>query len=103
MNEGYIPEAKADDDNAQVAGIAILTVIVRGVGALFMLAAPVIGYNFGGIAEKFGFDEGTSEIVGVALLVIGLVDFFVMPQFFKGLLEKRGISTDGNDNSPWPK
>lgn len=49
-------------------------------GAAFLLAAPVIGFNLGGAADPIGLADGTTEkIIGGALLVAGVADFFIVP------------------------
>jgi hypothetical protein len=70
-------------EEAQLAQQKTLIInIVRGAGVMFMLAAPVIGFNLGGIAAGIGFgDPFVQKALGGALIFAGLLDFFVVPQF----------------------
>ena len=61
--------------------------IVKGMGAVFMLGGPAIGFNLGGISSALGFADGYTEIAAGALFfVIGAIDFFVIPKI---LFKKR--------------
>ena len=61
--------------------------IVKGMGAVFMLGGPAIGFNLGGISSALGFADGFIEVVaGIMFFTIGLVDFFVIPKI---IIKKR--------------
>ncbi len=60
--------------------ISVLINTVRIVGAVFMLASVVIGFNAGGLAAAAGVsDETVRWIVGAVLFAAGMIDFFVFP------------------------
>lgn len=64
--------------------MAVAANAVKAAGAILILAAPLIAFNVFGIAEAIGMRDGFIEyVLGAALLVAGLVDFFVVPNILK--------------------
>jgi hypothetical protein len=87
----------SDDKNLRTAqGRALVTNVIRFWGACFMLAAPVLAFNLSNAAGYFGLDGMGGKILGGALLVIGIVDFFVMP----GVLQKASQKKRGTSGGP---
>ncbi|MBL8714321.1 MAG: hypothetical protein JNM12_15625 [Alphaproteobacteria bacterium] len=72
MTQDLTPEQKA-------RGTAMVINIVRGTGAVLMLAGTAVALNIGGIATLVGLGDGLHLIVGVCVGFAGLVDFFVLP------------------------
>ena len=72
MSNELTPEQKA-------RGTAMVISIVRGTGAVLMLAGAAVGFNIGGLATMFGLSADVCAFVGIAIGVAGLVDFFVLP------------------------
>lgn len=72
MTNEPTPEQKAQ-------GIALVVNIVRGTGAVLMLAGTAVALNIGGLASMFGLGDDTKLLVGVCIGIAGLVDFFVLP------------------------
>lgn len=67
------PEEKAKQ-------VSVAANAVKGMGAVLILAAPLIAFNVFGLADAIGMRDGFIEyVLGAALLVAGLVDFFVVP------------------------
>lgn len=81
------PEERAKQ-NALVANC------VKGVGAVFILAAPLVAFNVFGLADLMGLHDGFFEyLMGGLLLVMGLADFFVIAP----ILRRAGLPKDGNN------
>lgn len=72
MTNELTPEQKA-------RGTAMVVNIVRGTGAVLMVAGAAVGFNIGGVSTLLGLGAETYAIVGIAIGVAGLVDFFVLP------------------------
>lgn len=72
MTQDLTPEQKA-------RGTAMVINIVRGTGAVLMLAGTTVALNIGGIATLVGLGNDLHLIVGVCVGFAGLVDFFVLP------------------------
>lgn len=72
MSNQPTPEQKA-------RGTAMVVSIVRGTGAVLMVAGTAVGFNIGGLATMFGLSADVCGFVGIAIGVAGLVDFFVLP------------------------
>ncbi len=66
--------------------------IFRIAGALFILGGMVVGLDAGGLSTKIGFNDGSDgslhQLIGGMFVVMGLVDFFVLPVFFKRMASK---------------
>ena len=66
-----------------------LTLILRLGGALLIVFGMVLGLDLGGFATKFGLNDGTEQsmhqIIGGMIALVGLIDFFALPVFFKRL------------------
>jgi hypothetical protein len=89
----------SDDRNRQAArSMALVTKVMRALGACFMLAAPLLAFDAGGIASRFGLSGMTGKILGGALFVMGLVDFFVMPGVLRQAMQKKSGSPEGTDS-----
>lgn len=69
-----------------------LVLILRIGGAMLILFGLIMGLDLGGLATQFGFNDGTEEsmhqILGGMISVVGLVDFFVLPAYFKRIQDK---------------
>lgn len=76
--------------------VETLTLILRLGGALLIVFGMVMGLDLGGLATKFGLNDGTEEsmhqIMGGMIALVGLVDFFVLPAYFKRLHAKNNTS-----------
>lgn len=72
MTNEQTPEQKA-------RGTAMVVNIVRGTGAVLMVAGTAVALNIGGIATLFGLGDNMHMIVGACIGIAGLVDFFVLP------------------------
>ncbi|MCC7036530.1 MAG: hypothetical protein IT560_04400 [Alphaproteobacteria bacterium] len=72
MTQDLTPEQKA-------RGTALVVSIVRGTGAVLMLAGAAVALNIGGIATLVGLGDNMHLIVGACVGIAGLVDFFVLP------------------------
>lgn len=72
MTNEPTPEQKA-------RGVAMVVSIVRGTGAVLMIAGTAVGLDVGGVATMIGLGDDTYRIVGLGLFVTGLLDFFVLP------------------------
>ncbi len=55
--------------------------IVRGAGAVMMVAGTAIALNIGGVATLIGLGDDIQKMVGGCIVAVGLVDFFVLPAF----------------------
>jgi Na+/H+ antiporter NhaD/arsenite permease-like protein len=66
------PEQKA-------RGTAMVVNIVRGTGAVLMLAGTAVALNIGGVATLIGLSDDIQKIVGGGIAFAGLIDFFVLP------------------------
>lgn len=71
--------------NAKAKAIGMITNIMRGTGAVFMLIAVVIGLNLGGAADALGMSS-TAKIFGGVLFVLACVEFLVLPPFLAKML-----------------
>ncbi len=71
---------------------AQLTNILRLGGAFLILGGMVIGLDVAGAATKIGLNDGSEDslhqLLGGALVLVGLADFFVLPAFFKHMASK---------------
>ncbi|MEZ0262732.1 MAG: hypothetical protein ACAH80_17130 [Alphaproteobacteria bacterium] len=75
---------------------AIAANCVKGVGAVFILAAPLVAFNVFGLADVMGLRDGFFEyLMGGILLVAGLADFFVIAP----ILQRGGAPKDGGDKA----
>ncbi|MDF3023810.1 MAG: hypothetical protein K0R10_1171 [Alphaproteobacteria bacterium] len=72
MTNELTPEQKA-------RGTAMVVNIVRGAGAVMMLAGTAVGLNIGGVATLIGLGDDIYKIVGGCIVLVGLMDFFVLP------------------------
>lgn len=76
---------------------AQLGTILRIIGAVFILGGGVIGLDIGGIATKVGLNDGSDASIhplfGGMFILVGLVDIFVFPVFFKRLADKHAASS----------
>lgn len=71
----------------------IVANVIKGVGAVFILAAPLIAFNAFGIAEMIGVKDGFLEyVMGGMFLVMGLADFFLVAP----ILQRGGAPKDGD-------
>lgn len=74
-----------------------LALILRLGGGMLVLFGMVIGLDVGGLATTFGLNNGTEDsihkIIGGMIAVVGLVDFFVLPAFFKRMADKANPPT----------
>ncbi len=63
--------------------------IVRGFGAVMMLGGVAVAFNLGGFAEMlFPIDGFLEKLLGGMLVVLGAIDFFLIPKFLKNLHSK---------------
>lgn len=72
MSNQITPEQKA-------RGTAMVVNIVRGTGAVLMVAGTAVALNVGGIASMVGLGDDMHMIVGICVGFAGLIDFFVLP------------------------
>lgn len=86
MSEPNEADGKKVTDTLQAQKQLVLS-INKGIGALFMLGGPVIGFNIGGISTALGLaDDYTKIAIGSLFFVVGAFDFFVVPKI---LFKKR--------------
>lgn len=75
---------------------AQLTIILRMIGAIFILGGLIVGLDVAGLATKAGLNDGTDDsmhhLFGGLIVLVGLVDIFILPAFFKRLQEGRNTS-----------
>ena len=76
-------------ENAEKLGM-----ILRIGGGFLILFGMVVGLDLGGLATKFGFNDGSGDnmhqLIGGMIALVGLVDFFVLPVVFKRMAAKQG-------------
>lgn len=72
MSSELTPEQKA-------RGTAMVVNIVRGTGAVLMVAGAAVFFNIAGVATLIGLGDDIYKIVGGAIVFAGLIDFFVLP------------------------
>jgi hypothetical protein len=63
---------------------ALVAQICKAGGAVFMLAAPVIGFNMGGVADMIGVHGPGTYVCGAILFAVGIFDFLVLPAILSG-------------------
>jgi hypothetical protein len=63
---------------------ALVAQICKAGGAVFMLLAPVIGFNLGGVADWIGVQGPGTYICGAMLFAIGVFDFLILPVILSG-------------------
>ncbi len=71
---------------------AQVAMLLRVLGAVFVIAGMVVGLDLGGLSTAGGLNDGSEDsihqIFGGLLALVGLIDFFVLPVFFKKLADK---------------
>ncbi|HYD17627.1 MAG TPA: hypothetical protein VEF76_04015 [Patescibacteria group bacterium] len=58
--------------------------IIRGTGAVLMIAGAAMGFNLGHIAQHLGLDGNMHRLLGGAIFFAGIIDFAVLP----GILDR---------------
>ncbi|MBI1214690.1 MAG: hypothetical protein GC185_02595 [Alphaproteobacteria bacterium] len=72
--------------------------IVRPIGGALMLAGVAVAFNLGGILRLFGPDmKGGDLVLGIAIFVMGVVDYFVVPNVLKRAKEQ--MEKDGGNSN----
>lgn len=71
------------------AKIDLIVNMIRLFGGFFILLGLTLGFDIAGLATKIGMaDPLQMHMVGIAMGVVGLIDFFVLPPILRRSLAR---------------
>lgn len=91
MTQSFDGGANADKKKSAQA---LVINMIRALGVFFMLLGAACLGNVGGVPENLMKDHFTTQILGGALLFVGIMDFIVMPLILGKAFEKGNRAPD---------